>query len=118
MKLIKLFFTLFICFCTQSHALSQEKNFQLSDIIIYYQQLLAANPIKYSIYGRDKIDDVELIKYKMVSQVWSPEKLVPPQTWLHNLDIYIPTIPKPKYALIIINGGGRYDNKNFSPDFN
>lgn len=100
------------------HSTSHESVFQLSNIIIYYQQLLATNPIKYSIYGRDKIDDVELIKYKMASQVWSPEKLVPPQTWFHNLDIYIPTIPKPKYALIIINSGGRYNYKNFLPDFN
>lgn len=100
------------------HSTSHESVFQLSNIIIYYQQLLVTNPIKYSIYGRDKIDDVELIKYKMASQVWSPEKLVPPQTWFHNLDIYIPTIPKPKYALIIINSGGRYNYKNFLPDFN
>ncbi|WGM12246.1 hypothetical protein QE197_08200 [Arsenophonus nasoniae] len=50
------------------HSTSHESVFQLSNIIIYYQQLLATNPIKYSIYGRDKIDDVELIKYKMASE--------------------------------------------------
>lgn len=124
MKLIKLFFTLFVCFCTKSvasnmkHSISPENFFQFSNIIIYYQQLLASNPLKYSIYGQEKIGDLELIKYKMVSQEWSPEKLVSPQTWRHNLDIYIPTIPKPKYALIIINSGASYNNKKFSPDFN
>lgn len=124
MKFVNLFFTLFACFCTKSyasnmkHSTSHERVFQLSNIIIYYQQLLATNPIKYSIYARDKIDDVELIKYKMASQVWSPEKLVPPKIWLYNLDIYIPTILTSKYALIIINGGGRYNNRNFLPDFN
>ncbi|WP_334472109.1 PhoPQ-activated protein PqaA family protein [Arsenophonus sp. PmNCSU2021_1] len=124
MKLIKLFFTLFVCFCTKSiasnmqHSISPANFFQFSNIIIYYQQLLASNPLKYSIYGQEKIGDIELIKYKMVSQEWLPEKLVSPQTWRHNLDIYIPTIRKPKYALIIINSGASYNNKNFSPDFN
>lgn len=100
------------------HSISPENFFQFSNIIIYYQQLLASNPLKYSIYGQEKIGDIELIKYKMVSQEWSPEKLVSPQTWRHNLDIYIPTIPKPKYAPIIINSGASYNRKNFSPDFN
>lgn len=50
------------------HSISPANFFQFSNIIIYYQQLLASNPLKYSIYGQEKIGDIELIKYKMVSQ--------------------------------------------------
>ncbi|QLK87988.1 hypothetical protein E3U36_07655 [Arsenophonus endosymbiont of Aphis craccivora] len=64
------------------------------------------------------ISSANHLKVRFIQQ--SPEKLVSPQTCRHNLDIYIPTIPKPKYALIIIiiNSGDSYNNKNFSPDFN
>jgi PhoPQ-activated pathogenicity-related protein len=93
-----------------------------SEIISCYRGSLAAHPVQYYMTGSTMIEGIKINSYHMKSQSWSPDNLVSPREWLHDIDIYIPDAPKNETALIVINNGINYNsdgsNNNPTPDFN
>lgn len=47
--------------------------------------------------------------YELLSQHWSPDDMVTPAQWRHNVDIYIPETAKEHHALVVVNNGINYD---------
>lgn len=96
-----------------------------SDVINCYRQQLASRPLNYKLMSSESLpknyqylladlllfkDDnapmkppVQVKRYKMISQTWSPLGLVTPAQWVHNVNIYIPDQVKSKQALLAIN---------------
>lgn len=113
---IFLFFiqVLFIALC-QNSAHSEMphemiKNDKLSMVIPNYRADLLAKPVHYALVNKEMLDDVVLNQYEMTSQFWSPDQLVSPTEWKHDLDIYIPPNAKKHRALIVINNGINNDD--------
>lgn len=82
----------------------------LSYVIPEYRKKLSQEPIDYTIVDKKSFPEVELNKYKMTSQSWSPDKLVSPSKWEHDLDIYIPEKTLKHRALIVVNDGTNNDS--------
>lgn len=74
-----------------------------SNVITCYRQELAAQPLKYWFMSNQVYGDVEVNRYQMISQSWSPAGLVSPSQWLENVDIAIPKNPKSTRALIAVD---------------
>ena len=86
------------------------KNNKLSTVIPNYREDLLTKPVHYALVNKEVLEDVELNQYVMTSQYWSPDQLVSPAKWKHDLDIYIPRNTKKHRALIVINDGTNNDD--------
>ena len=80
-----------------------ESAIKSSDVISCYRQQLAAQPLKYWFMSNEMYGDVEVNRYQMISQNWSPAGLVTPSQWTENVAIAIPPHPKSTRALIAVD---------------
>lgn len=80
-----------------------------SHVIPDYRKKLSAEPLIYSFTGETELPQVEVKRYKMTSQSWSPDKMVIPGLWQHDVDIYIPESPKSIRAVVVVNNGTNHD---------
>ncbi|MGN7972373.1 PhoPQ-activated pathogenicity-related family protein [Serratia sp. 22264] len=97
------------------------KNADLTHVISDYRILLASLPLEYSLQEKKQLDGVMLQKYKLSSQSWSPQGIVSPPRWEHEVDIYIPDSAREKNALVVVNNGSNNDGSGNSvepTDFN
>jgi PhoPQ-activated pathogenicity-related protein len=67
-------------------------------------------PVTYSFTGKENLPQVEVKRYQMTSQSWSPDKMVSPGQWQHDVDIYIPESPESHRAVVVVNNGTNYDS--------
>ncbi|KQN51957.1 PhoPQ-regulated protein [Serratia sp. Leaf50] len=74
-----------------------------SQVISCYRQQLAAMPLNYALVSTEMFENVEIRKYQMISQSWSPESLVSPAQWKEDVTIGIPRSPKSPKALIAVD---------------
>ena len=88
---------------------------KLTHIISDYRKQLASLPLNYSLLEKKQLSDVVLQKYELNSQTWSPQGIVSPQEWQHEVDIYIPDAPENKHALVVINNGTNYPGPGIPP---
>ncbi len=77
-----------------------ENQTNFSDAIPCYRQNLAATPLNYTLISSQAYGDVQVNRYQLQSQSWSPSGLVLPAQWGENIAIAIPANPKPLRALI------------------
>lgn len=116
MKINKLIIILLLLFTTRGMAVTEtvqslckhRSDINFSDIISCYRERLATAPVSYYIQSTESLSSVELRKYQMRSQSWSPNNIVHPDKWQHNVDIYIPQYPVSQNALLVINNGINY----------
>lgn len=78
------------------------KNADLTHVISDYRILLASLPLEYSLQEKKQLDGVMLQKYKLSSQSWSPQGIVSPPRWEHEVDIYIPDSAREKMPLLLL----------------
>jgi len=88
---------------TPDNACKDMKANDPSAVISCYRQTLASQPLKYWFLSNQVYGDVEVNRYQMISQSWSPENLVSPSQWLENVAIGIPKHPKSTRALIAVD---------------
>lgn len=81
-----------------------------SHVIPDYRKKLSTETVNYVFTGKKTLSQVKVNRYKMISQSWSPDKMVTPEKWQHDVDIYIPETPKTQRALVVVNNGINYDN--------
>ena len=74
-----------------------------SNVISCYRQQLAAQPLNYWFMSNETYGGVEVNRYQMISQSWSPAGLVSPAAWKENVTIAIPPHPKSTIALIAVD---------------
>ncbi|CDG21570.1 PqaA protein [Xenorhabdus poinarii G6] len=91
----------------------QNKNTcNFSHVLPDYREELSKRDVDYTFTEKETLPQVEVNRYKMVSQSWSPDKRVTPEKWQHDVDIYIPETPKTQRALVVVNNGINYGNSS------
>lgn len=93
-------------------------DYGFSHVISDYRKQLSTEPVDYAFTGSETLPQIQINTYKMISQSWSPDKIVAPDIWQHDVDIYIPETPKTQRALVVVNNGINNDNgiqKNSKP---
>ncbi|EIC86011.1 PhoPQ-activated protein PqaA family protein [Serratia sp. M24T3] len=88
---------------TSDAACKGESANDASNVISCYRQQLAAQPLNYWFMSNQSYDGVEVNRYQMISQSWSPAGLVSPAAWKENVTIAIPPHPKSVRALIAVD---------------
>ncbi|EBM5601525.1 PhoPQ-regulated protein [Salmonella enterica] len=92
-----------IFFCRNSPACD------LSHVLPDYREHISDTPLKYTLISTEPLAQVELRHYELLSQHWSPDDMVTPAQWRHNVDIYIPETAKQRHALVVVNNGVNYE---------
>lgn len=97
---------------THDNELSHTKDrvYKTSTVITSYQKKILESPILYMITDITEIPQIEVRHYELFSQNWSPDDMVKPVQWRHNVNIYIPDLAKKERALVVINNGINYAN--------
>ncbi len=87
----------------------------LSDTFIWNGLPFGPKALSYLLMADGVINIfVQLFLLGWVSQYfsernWSPDDMVTPAQWRHNVDIYIPETAKEHHALVVVNNGINYD---------
>lgn len=80
-----------------------------------YRQTTESQPPQYAMTGNTQLPGVEQRTYQLTSQFWSPDRLVQPGGWQHDVTIYIPDNAFRRRALVIVNNGIRYGKDGSDP---
>lgn len=95
---------------TSSTLCQSDGTVDLSKVISCHQENIALKPVSYSLVSKETVQQIRVHQYQMISQSWSPNGMVHPDQWQHDIDIYIPAAPKLRAALIAVNNGTNYAN--------
>ena len=88
-----------------AHTCFVDSGYRFSEALGCYRQAHAAQVLDYVSKGRTQVSDVEKRSFYLSSQNWSPEDLVEPAIWRHDVDIYIPDDALKGRALLVVNNG-------------
>jgi PhoPQ-activated pathogenicity-related protein len=86
------------------------KNF--SEVLNCYKQAQAEEPLKFVKKGARTLPGITIHSYELFSQSWSPGGEVSPEQWSHDIEVYIPTFPKPHPTALLMAD----DGMNREPD--
>ena len=86
------------------------KNF--SEVLNCYKEEQASVPLKFVDKGTRTLPGITIRSFELFSQNWSPGGQVTPTQWSHDVEIYIPTFPKPHPTALLIAD----DGMNREPD--
>ncbi|HFV9733488.1 TPA: PhoPQ-activated pathogenicity-related family protein [Salmonella enterica subsp. enterica serovar Yarrabah] len=81
----------------------------LSHVLPDYREQISGTPLKYTLISTAPLAQVVVRHYELLSQHWSPDDMVTPAQWRHNVDIYIPETAKEHHALVVVNNGINYE---------
>lgn len=87
----------------------------LTDTLACYRQTVENQPLNYTMTSIVQLPGIEQRTYRLVSQSWSPDQLVRPDTWVHEVALYIPQDALPRRALVIANDGTRHPGEGETP---
>ncbi|MFA0922672.1 PhoPQ-activated pathogenicity-related family protein [Xanthomonas fragariae] len=76
--------------------------------LVCYHDAVEQQPLVYTRGATSSVAGVERRDYLLTSQDWSPETLVTPASWHHEVAIYVPTDALPTRALLISTNGTRH----------
>lgn len=82
-----------------------------SHVLPCYLEVVESEPLQYAMSDVTNEKGVERRTFRMVSQSWSPERLIQPSEWLHEVTLYIPEHPLRQRALVLVNNGTRHSPK-------
>jgi PhoPQ-activated pathogenicity-related protein len=72
-------------------------------------------PLKYTLIAHEQLPGVTKRVYRMTSQFWSPQQLVEPSEWQHDVTIYMPEHALHGRALLVANNGTPHPLDGGSP---
>ena len=93
-----------------AQACFEASNQDFSEVLACYKKAEDVNPLIYTNKGSTPFPGVEKRSFDLNSQQWSPQGLVHPEQWKHDVDIYIPDNALHGQALLIANNGTPYDH--------
>lgn len=76
--------------------------------LVCYRDAIERQPLTYTRVGTSSVAGVERRDYLLTSQDWSPEGLVTPSRWQHDVAIYVPKEALPTRAVLISTNGTRH----------
>ncbi|HAK5293674.1 TPA: PhoPQ-regulated protein [Salmonella enterica] len=99
------------CALAYDHEIIHKKHTKtnFSSVITHYQKKISTTPAEYIMTDKINLPQVEIRRYELLSQNWSPDDMVEPRQWRHNVNIYIPKLAKKQRALVVINNGVNYE---------
>lgn len=77
------------------------------EALVCYHDAVEAQPLSYRRTATSSVAGVERRDYLLTSQDWSPEDLVLPASWQHDVALYVPPGALPTRALLISSNGTR-----------
>ncbi|MCC5087065.1 PhoPQ-activated pathogenicity-related family protein [Xanthomonas campestris] len=77
------------------------------DALVCYHDAVEHEPLSYDRGPTTTVAGVERRNYVLTSQQWSPDRLVQPTAWQHDVSIYVPPNALPTRALLISTNGTR-----------
>lgn len=89
---------------------------KFSDALTCYHDAIERQPLVYNHVSNELVNGVERRNYLLTSQEWSPEGVVQPALWKHDVAIYIPKDALRKRALLISTNGTRHASEGSSPE--
>ncbi len=78
---------------------------RFSEVLACYRSAQAALPLQYVAKETTQLPGVEKRRYELTAQSWSPDGMVTPASWQHEVEIYIPANARPGKALLVANNG-------------
>lgn len=78
---------------------------RFDEVLAYYRAAEASQPLVYAAKEVTELPGVQKRRFELTSQNWSPNGLVQPAAWKHDVDIYIPTDALTGRALLVANNG-------------
>lgn len=91
-----------------AQACFEASNQDFGEILTCYKKAEDFNPLIYTAKGSTLFPGVEKRSFDLASQQWSPQGLVSPVQWKHDVDIYIPDNALHGQALLVANNGTPY----------
>ncbi|WP_145600507.1 PhoPQ-activated pathogenicity-related family protein [Yersinia frederiksenii] len=76
-----------------------------SHVLSCYKDQLATKPLIYNLLSQENLPGLEWRRYQLTSQYWTPEDLVSPAAWLHEVEVFIPEGSTSTQGLVVINNG-------------
>ncbi len=86
-----------------------------TQVLSCYREKLATEPLIYNLLSQENLPGLEWRRYQLTSQNWSPESLVSPAAWQHEVEIFIPENSTSTKALVVINNGINYGTETIPP---
>lgn len=90
-------------------------NSSFENAIACYRKTVESQPLKYKLITDTELSGIIKRTYRMTSQDWSPEQLVEPSEWVHDVTLYIPERALHKRALLVVNNGTPYPTNGGGP---
>ncbi len=78
-----------------------------ADVLVCYDRGIERQPLVYEAKGQVEADGVSIKSYLLTSQSWSPQGLVTPALWRHDVTLYAPQNALPGRALVLATNGVR-----------
>ncbi|MCC4589176.1 PhoPQ-regulated protein [Xanthomonas sp. NCPPB 1067] len=75
--------------------------------LVCYRNAVEQQPLVYRRLATGSVNGVERRDYLLTSQTWSPESLVAPAIWQHDVAIYVPPDALPERAVLFSTNGSR-----------
>jgi len=79
--------------------------YNFSEVLNCYKKDEASKPLLYVAKGTQSFPGVEKRSFELSSQRWSPDGLVSPEQWKHDVEIYIPHNAVRGQAVLVANNG-------------
>lgn len=87
----------------------------IDQALVCYHDAIERQPLVYRRVATSTVAGVERRDYLLTSQQWSPEALVQPASWQHDVAIYVPTDALPTRALLLSTNGTRHPADGGAP---
>ncbi|CAE1137967.1 PhoPQ-activated pathogenicity-related family protein [Xanthomonas euroxanthea] len=87
----------------------------IDQALVCYHDAIERQPLVYRRVATRTVAGVERRDYLLTSQQWSPEALVQPASWQHDVAIYVPTDALPTRALLLSTNGTRHPADGGAP---
>ncbi|VVO36739.1 PhoPQ-activated pathogenicity-related family protein [Pseudomonas fluorescens] len=97
---------------TSAPACFEAASHNFSEVLNCYKKAEASKPLIYTLKGTQVFPNVEKRSFELSSQQWSPQGMVSPEQWKHDVDIYIPRDALHGRALLVANDGTNIASDN------
>ncbi|MBN3860040.1 hypothetical protein GKC56_05910 [Neisseriaceae bacterium PsAf] len=101
--LTSLMIVIFSNFAFTNPITTPEENYH--NVLQNYQDQLKVQKIKHQLLDTIKTDTTTIYKYNIQSQIWSPNNLVVPNVWSHEVKIFAPKHANLNYVIIFACNG-------------
>ncbi|PPU91125.1 PqaA [Xanthomonas populi] len=96
------------CASPASDRCANDPKVGFGDALACYHDAVEQEPLSYQQGATTTVAGVERRDYLLTSQQWSPDNLVQPTDWQHDVAIYVPPNALPARALLISTNGTRH----------